>query len=535
MADMHVLGLDDAKASVPFNFMFRGPPGTGKTETARKLGKIFYDMGFLTTAEVIDCSASDLVGQYVGHTGPRVRAMLDKALGRVLFIDEAYRLADGQFAKEAVDELVDCVTKPRYQRNIIIILAGYMADINRLLDANSGLSSRFTGVVDFEALKPDLCIALLVRCLDEKRKSIAAASLGATGSTNNSNDNIGQTDGTTRSLDLGCLSHPIEPVFMAELETLFRSLSAVPGWASARDVKTIAANVFRRVVAEARPTAMKQIVVRKEAVIGELKTMLRDRQSRVNSSNKNVSSAGHFDQFARLLSQLKTGDSVQPPLSPASTASNVAPRATSSASGTAQPPEARTGASSSPCNAGNQKSRTPPPSSPVLSPVNNDAELSSSDDDSTLLACRRDHGVSDEDWAQLQVDAAAAQERKRELRELRQRVQAAAGAGNNSHTSAKKQDLNGGSSTSSAKDSTRPLSEADAAAREQRRRQEELARRMRAAEEARRAEKRAQAALRLAGRCPVGYAWIRQAGGWRCAGGAHFVSDYEAARLMGGI
>ena len=87
--------------------------GTGKTTTAQKMGKVFYDMGFLSEAKVIECSATDLIGQYVGHTGPKVQKMLEKALGKVLFIDEAYRLGDGtnhnSFATEAMDELVDCL------------------------------------------------------------------------------------------------------------------------------------------------------------------------------------------------------------------------------------------------------------------------------------------------------------------------------------------------------------------------------------------------------------------------------------------
>lgn len=91
---MKSLGMDP-KESVPFNFLFRGPPGTGKTSIARRMGKVFYDAGFLGSAEVVECSTSDIIGQYVGQTGPKVRAVLDKALGKVLFIDEAYRLASG--------------------------------------------------------------------------------------------------------------------------------------------------------------------------------------------------------------------------------------------------------------------------------------------------------------------------------------------------------------------------------------------------------------------------------------------------------
>lgn len=94
--------------------------GTGKTTTARRMGKVYYDMGFLADATVVDCSATDLIGQYVGHTGPKVQKKFDEALGRILFIDEAYRLAEGHFAKEAMDEIVDCLTKERYHNKLVV-------------------------------------------------------------------------------------------------------------------------------------------------------------------------------------------------------------------------------------------------------------------------------------------------------------------------------------------------------------------------------------------------------------------------------
>jgi SpoVK/Ycf46/Vps4 family AAA+-type ATPase len=89
------------------------------------MGKVYYDMGFLSQAKVIESSATDLVGQYVGQTGPKVQKLMETALGKVLFIDEAYRLAEGHFATEAMDELVDCITKPKFAQKLIVILAGY--------------------------------------------------------------------------------------------------------------------------------------------------------------------------------------------------------------------------------------------------------------------------------------------------------------------------------------------------------------------------------------------------------------------------
>lgn len=84
------------------------------------MGKVYYDMGFLAEARVVECSATDLIAGYVGQTGPKVQKKFDEALGAVLFIDEAYRLAGEHFAKEAMDEIVDCLTKERYQNKLVV-------------------------------------------------------------------------------------------------------------------------------------------------------------------------------------------------------------------------------------------------------------------------------------------------------------------------------------------------------------------------------------------------------------------------------
>ena len=89
------------------------------------MGQVFYDMGFLSSTEVIECSASDLVGQYVGQTGPKTKQKFEEALGKVLFIDEAYRLSEGQFAKEAMDELVGILTQEAFAGKLIVIIAGF--------------------------------------------------------------------------------------------------------------------------------------------------------------------------------------------------------------------------------------------------------------------------------------------------------------------------------------------------------------------------------------------------------------------------
>ncbi|KAF4954475.1 hypothetical protein FGADI_5254 [Fusarium gaditjirri] len=209
---------------IPFNFLFRGPPGTGKTTAARKMGQVYYDLGFLANTEVIEVSATELIGQYVGHTGPKVQQLLDKALGRVLFIDEAYRLAsESSFAREAVDELVDCVTKPKYHGKLIIILAGYVQDINTLLGINPGMSSRFPESIDFDPLTPSSCIQLMTTQLKASKAKLKGKI----------------------PVDLSCLERP-ESKFLTELTSMFKALSEQDSWANARDVKELAKKMFHK-------------------------------------------------------------------------------------------------------------------------------------------------------------------------------------------------------------------------------------------------------------------------------------------------
>ncbi|TVY80877.1 NFX1-type zinc finger-containing protein [Lachnellula suecica] len=252
----------DPKENIPFNFLFRGPPGTGKTTTARKMGKVFYDMGFLATAEFIDVSATDLVGQYVGQTGPKVQQLLDKALGKVLFVDEAYRLGEGHFAKEAMDELVDCTTKTKYHKKLVIILAGYEKDINNLTSTNPGLTSRFPEVIDFRGLKPGECFALLASTMGTQKKVLMAKRV---------------------DMDITSLETPSKK-FMNQMLAHFESLAELDNWASARDVQTISKSVFNRAIQATESIERGQLPISEGLIESECMAMILERKSRGRSS-----------------------------------------------------------------------------------------------------------------------------------------------------------------------------------------------------------------------------------------------------------
>ena len=150
----------DPRSHIPWALVFRGPPGTGKTTVARKMAKIYYDMGFLSAPEVVECSVADLLSSYVAGSGKRVIRTFERALGKVLFIDEAYRLAEAR-AVDAIGEVVDCMTKERFFGKLVVVLAGYKEDMEDLMRWNRGLRSRFATNVDFRPMNAEDALELL--------------------------------------------------------------------------------------------------------------------------------------------------------------------------------------------------------------------------------------------------------------------------------------------------------------------------------------------------------------------------------------
>lgn len=422
----------DPKENIPFNFLFRGPPGTGKTTTAKKMGKVFYDMGFLATPDVEECSATDLIGQYVGQTGPKVQQLLDKALGRVLFIDEAYRLAEGHFAKEAMDEIVDSVTKPRYHKKLIIILAGYDADINRLMSVNAGLTSRFPEVVDFRPLTPEKCMALLLQLLQKKQAAVKAKG--------------------KNKLDLGCLVTP-SPAFSSFVTREFEKLSAQANWASARDVQSLEKKIFAEIL-KANSSPTQDLLLTEDMVKQTMGAMLGEREARSRAAPMTLD-----------LSQLVPQE----------------PR-------TAQPPPLRQTTTTVETTTAVEVAQAEP--EPEEVPGEDQKIEVVLDESARRRPAVRDAGVSDAVWEQLQRDQRAEDAREEEYQQLKEKAKTA---------------------SSAARDAiVKRLVE------EERRRREELERKKK---------------LEMAGMCPMGYHWIEQGGGYRCAGGSHFVSKGELAAM----
>lgn len=126
------------------HMIFKGNPGTGKTTVARILGKLFKEVGVLPKGHLVEVERADMVGEFIGHTAQKTREQIKKALGGILFIDEAYSLARGgekDFGKEAIDALVKGMEDHR--DNLILILAGYQDEMDWFVESNPGLRSRF--------------------------------------------------------------------------------------------------------------------------------------------------------------------------------------------------------------------------------------------------------------------------------------------------------------------------------------------------------------------------------------------------------
>lgn len=132
------------------HMIFAGNPGTGKTMMARTVADVLYNMNVIQTNKLIETDRSGLVAGYVGQTAIKTKGVIETALGGVLFIDEAYALAQGgenDFGQEAIDTLVKMMDDNRDR--LVVILAGYSDDMKHFLDANAGLQSRFANIIEF--------------------------------------------------------------------------------------------------------------------------------------------------------------------------------------------------------------------------------------------------------------------------------------------------------------------------------------------------------------------------------------------------
>lgn len=149
---------------------FSGNPGTGKTTVALRMAEILHRLGYIRKGHVVAVTRDDLVGQYIGHTAPKTKEILKKAMGGVLFIDEAYYLYrpenERDYGQEAIEILLQVMESNR--EDLVVILAGYKDRMERFFESNPGMSSRIAHHIDF----PDYSLDELAQIADLMLKTM---------------------------------------------------------------------------------------------------------------------------------------------------------------------------------------------------------------------------------------------------------------------------------------------------------------------------------------------------------------------------
>jgi probable Rubsico expression protein CbbX len=163
------LGLaGEGKGSAPsLHMCFTGNPGTGKTTVALRIAEILHRLGYVRKGHVVSVTRDDLVGQYIGHTAPKTKEVLKKAMGGVLFIDEAYYLYrpenERDYGQEAIEILLQVMENQR--DDLVVILAGYKDRMDNFFKSNPGMSSRIAHHIDFPDYTRDELLAIAERML----------------------------------------------------------------------------------------------------------------------------------------------------------------------------------------------------------------------------------------------------------------------------------------------------------------------------------------------------------------------------------
>src|SRR5947207_11110475 len=154
--------MDLASGSPTLHMSFTGNPGTGKTTVALRIASILHKLGFVRRGQVVSVTRDELVGQYIGHTAPKTKEILKKAMGGVLFIDEAYYLHrpdnERDYGQEAIEILLQVMENQR--ADLVVILAGYGQRMDKFFASNPGFRSRIAHHIDFPDYADDELLAI---------------------------------------------------------------------------------------------------------------------------------------------------------------------------------------------------------------------------------------------------------------------------------------------------------------------------------------------------------------------------------------
>ena len=165
----------------PLHMSFTGNPGTGKTTVAMRMASILHGLGYLRKGHLVAVTRDDLVGQYIGHTAPKTREVLKRAMGGVLFIDEAYYLYrpenERDYGQEAIEILLQVMENQR--DDLVVILAGYQDRMTRFFASNPGMASRLAHHIDFPDYSEEELFAIAERMLERMQYRLSSEAVAA--------------------------------------------------------------------------------------------------------------------------------------------------------------------------------------------------------------------------------------------------------------------------------------------------------------------------------------------------------------------
>jgi len=173
------LGL--AHETPTLHMSFTGHPGTGKTTVAMKMADLLHRLGYIRTSQLVTVTRDDLVGQYIGHTAPKTKEILKKAMGGVLFIDEAYYLYrpenERDYGQEAIEILLQVMENQR--DDLVVILAGYTERMDRFFESNPGFRSRIAHHIDFPDYSNEELLAIAEKMLEQQNYQLSESGRAA--------------------------------------------------------------------------------------------------------------------------------------------------------------------------------------------------------------------------------------------------------------------------------------------------------------------------------------------------------------------
>ena len=169
------LGLSAGAPSL--HMCFTGNPGTGKTTVALRMAEILHRLGYVREGHLVSVTRDDLVGQYIGHTAPKTKEVIKKAMGGVLFIDEAYYLYkpenERDYGAESIEILLQTMENNR--EDLVVILAGYKDRMDKFFHSNPGMRSRIAHHIDFPDYGPDELVSIAKLMLASQNYCFSAA------------------------------------------------------------------------------------------------------------------------------------------------------------------------------------------------------------------------------------------------------------------------------------------------------------------------------------------------------------------------